>query len=179
MADSSLPLLEIPLVEVDFHPWRSLSGWQAAVYQVYLHRPTVHLRQEAGEAWNWSRWARNASQRMQGGGNGFVLGRLYADVVEVHLWGADGPISADNGVVTISGLQLPPAHGNAEAAIAAHFRADGGKLSVVGQGNAFAVQDGMWRPQLKVTITQQGIGPAVAEPMGWPATGSLSVTADR
>lgn len=180
-ADGSSPMLEIPLVEVDFHPWRTLSGWRAAVYQVYLHRPTVHLLEDAEGEWNWQRWARHASVHSIEAGmeEGFVLDRLYADVVGVQFSTRDGEFSLDNGVVTVTHMQLPPASAGAQTTVAAHFRADGGKLSVVGEGNAFAMRNGEWLPDVALTIQQQGVGPSVAEPLRLPATGTQAFTTDR
>ncbi len=179
LADGSAPMLEIPLVEVDFRPWRLLGGWRAAIYQVYLHRPTVHLRREADGALNWLRWPKIAAGQAASPGDGFALGRLYADVVEVAWWRTDGPIRMDNGVVTITGLQFPPVAADTRVAVAAHFRADGGKLSIVGEGQPFGPLERGGLPQVQATLQLQDVGPAVAEPLGLPATGALPITAGR
>lgn len=42
--------LEIPRVEIDFHPMSVFNGWDTAIWQVYLHRPVFPVS-NAGIQW--------------------------------------------------------------------------------------------------------------------------------
>ena len=113
-------LLDIPRVEVDFRPWSVPSGWPAAVWQVYLHRPVLYA-DDAALLW----WAAHVTGD-RADAPAFLLQRLYADVVTVAF--ADGS-RWDNGVLELEDLTVADGLVGGDFRLQLHVRSQHRKVS--------------------------------------------------
>ena len=154
LSDGSSVLLTAPSVAVDFHQSRMLAGWHEAVYQVYVHHPTVEVSRRSDGDWNWVAWAEALAPEAATRSTPFNLSRLYADVVEVRL---NGSALMDNGVLTATNICLPRDGRMAPTEYAAHLRVGGGKFSLNGSGNFFTGSGARYSATVRVGDVAEGV----------------------
>ncbi len=175
--ESSSVLLKAPVIEVDFYPQRVLQGWQAAIYQVYVHRPEVFVQRTGEEAWNWQQHLVHGVPDKHLAR--FDLGRLYADVITVLVDDDGDTIRSDNGVLTMSNLRLPVDDRVPSMRTTFHARLDGGKFSLTGLANFFRWDKGEWAPAHDLRLSLEGVGEVTARRLGLPSTGELLIKTNQ